>query len=428
MMFSKKFVILTFVTLTLYNTVDCASERECSYFCNIQGSRYGNTVSKNNGKTLLEHAKSLGSQYNYYMPCCDGELRSRENITIVSKDLKTLPNSTVKMRGSFTYMPTDRYCSTYCALDLDKRITYFMNSEGMTFEKFVNKYSADQYKNKYHLFTYCCDGTFTTDRMTYTRDKTQFSLHIPTFKINQDSLTKVKSQLQNELLNQTCSYYCNVKNKKIISISHSNGKNIKEYAEVKKDYDYDSYIKCCNGKVDRKQNVAVYTKKKEVALYQNIDSPYIFDYFAKFNSVCNNYCGFNTSKKTYSIVKSQGKSLTESLKSYRNVFDYMTFCCDGKKEIKGILVSARSNGEQCAINTKEYSYKAVNQDSVENSLLPESVENSLLPSSTSEFVTPQAQVAQEIEESTIVPELTEKDIKYMRYTEDIQYEQGIRAI
>jgi len=416
-MFSKKFVILTFVTLTLFKKVESSSERDCAYFCNIQGSRYGNTVSKNNGKTLLEHAKSLGSQYNYYMQCCDGELRSREGITIVSKDLKTLPNSTVKMKGTFTYMPTDRYCSTYCAHDLDKRITYFLNSEGMTLEKFVNKYSADKYKSMYHLFTYCCDGTFTTDRMTYTRDKTQFSLHIPTFKINQDSLTKAKSQLQNELLNQTCSYYCNVKNNKIISISHSNGKTIKEYAEIKKDYDYDSFIKCCNGKVDRKSNVAVYTKKKTVSLYQNIDSPYIFDYFAKFNSVCNNYCGFNTSKMTYSIVKSQGKTLNESLLSYRNVFDYMTFCCDGKKEIKGILVSARSNGEQRAINTKEYSYKAVSQGSVENSLLS---------SNASDIVTPQAYVTEENEESTIVPELTENDIKYMRYTEDIQYEQGPR--
>ncbi|ORX57765.1 hypothetical protein BCR36DRAFT_318562 [Piromyces finnis] len=360
--FKRISTLLTFVTyLTFFQTVDSASEKDCGYFCNIQGSRYGNTISKNNGKTLLEHAKSLGSQYNYYMQCCDGVLRGHENVTIVSKDLKVLPNSTVKMKGEYSFMPIDRYCSTYCAHDLDNRITYFMYSENMTLEKFVDKYSADQYKNKYHLFTYCCDGTFTTDRMTYTRHKTQFSLHIPSFTIEKDSLSKVKTQLQNDLMNKSCSYYCNVKDKSIISIGKSNGKTIKEYAASMSNKNYDSFIKCCDGNVNKKSNVSVYKINNTISYYQNIGSQYIYKYYNEFNTECRYYCGFNINGKHYSVVSSQGQTVLEAAKTYKSVFDYMTFCCGGEKEIKGILVSVNINGEERAINTKEYTYQKVSK-------------------------------------------------------------------
>ncbi|OUM66322.1 hypothetical protein PIROE2DRAFT_6458 [Piromyces sp. E2] len=358
MLFKRVSAILSFVTvLSLFQTVsaDDAAERKCGYICNIQGSRYGNTISQNNGKTLYEHAKQLGSQYQYYMLCCDGVLKGRENITLVSKDLKVLPNSIVKMKGEFPYMPINRYCSTYCAHDLDKRISYFKYSEELTFEKFVKKYSADKYKNQYHLFTYCCDGQFKSDRMTLTRDFTQFSLHIPSFKVDSNSLSQVKTQIKKQLLNNSCSYYCNVKNKSIISISKSNGKKIQEYAKGLSNA-YDSVIKCCDGKVNQKSNVAVYNKSNSVSYYQDISTPYLFD-FTNFDIKCDNYCGFNTSKKTVTLFQNPQKTVLQSAKAFKSSYDYVTYCCYGKKEIKGILVTTNANGEERAIDTEGYSIK-----------------------------------------------------------------------
>ena len=380
-------VIISFVTiLSLFKTVNASDEeeRKCGYFCNIQGSRYGNTISKNDGKTLLEHAKELGDQYQYYMLCCDGVLKGHEGVTIVSKDLKVLPNSLVKMRGEFQYMPTNRYCSTYCAHDLDKRISYFKYSEELTLEKYVKKYSADKYKNQYHLFTYCCDGQFKSDRMTLTRHFTEFSLHIPSFTIDSDSLTQVKSQLKKQLLDSSCSYYCNIKDKSIISISKSNGKKIQDYASGLSS-SYDSVIKCCDGKVNQKSNIAVYNKSNSVSYYQDISTPYLFDY-TDFNVKCESYCGFNTSKKTITLIKSPDKTVFQAAKSYKSSYDYMTYCCYGKKEINGILITINANGEERAIDTKGFSIKETEKSSAVSSAVSNAVSNAVSSSAVSDAV------------------------------------------
>jgi len=346
----------TAVILSLLKLVHTESilDSRCEYFCNIQGKKYdGNTISKNiKGITLREHAIQKGSSYEYYFPCCNGELTAYNNINVIDNKLKIWDNVNVTMTNTHTYMDTDTYCSTYCAIDLETTTAYFKYSEEMTLTNFARKYA-----NQYTLFTFCCDGDFDSDRMTFSHDEEEFSLNASFFHVDENSKTQVKNIIKEMFINDSCDYYCNVKNKSIISIKESNGLGIMDYAEkmiATTGSTYDSYTKCCDGKMKNRSNVPLYNAKGTVSFYEDLSVPFIFEYI-NFNQKCNYYCGFNNKSKTVTLFNTS-ETVAEAAKNRKNSYDYVTFCCKGESDIKGNLVTINANGEERAIEVKNYKY------------------------------------------------------------------------
>lgn len=352
--------ISIFLTLGL-SAVYCENilDKKCDYYCNITGKKYkGNTIYKNSeGLTLREHAKKFGDEYSYYVLCCDGKLTSREHVDVTKNNLEVLTDVNVNMKGSYTYMDSDKFCSTYCAINIQSRTAYLKESEDLTLTKFAKKYGK-----QYDLFTYCCDNKLDSDRMTLTSSLEEFSLNASYFTLDQSSKADVGKKITEEFVNDTCDYYCNIKDKSIISIvKNTSNLKISTYANIMKSShgnEYDSFTKCCDGQMKARSNVPVINLNGSVELYQDLKSRYSYSYMDATRK-CNFYCGFNDSDKSVSFINAP-LSLIEAAKANQNQYDYFTYCCNKESDVKGNIVVVSPNGEEIAINAESYSIKGVN--------------------------------------------------------------------
>jgi len=347
--------LLTFIIcLSLFcQTVYSESilNKKCNYYCNITGKKYkGNTIYKNiEDYTLNDHVKRLGAEYKYYALCCDGRLTSRDHVDVVTNEFKILKDVNINMKGSYEYMDYKKTCSTYCAINIDNRAAYIKESEDLSLLKFAKKYG-----NEYDLFTYCCDGKLDSDRMTLTSTLEEFSLNASYFTLKQKEST-------NDFLNSSCDYYCNIKNNKIISISeNTNKQKISEYAKsMKERSDYDSFTKCCDGKMKDRKKASVVSKNGSVTNNKSLKSTYNFSYM-DLTRKCNYYCGFNEDNKTISFINTSD-NLINAAKAYKKSFKYFTYCCERESSIKdrGSIVVVSSNGEEIGLDSNLYTIKSV---------------------------------------------------------------------
>jgi len=265
--------------------------------------------------------------------------------------MDVVEDATANLKGDFKFMDTAGRCTTYCAIDLENRKLYFKYSEGLTLEDFIRKYNG-----QYNLFTYCCDGKSNSDRMTVTNDLGEFSMNVSYFDVDQDSVSTIENDIKNKLAETNCDYYCNIKNNEILSIRKSGGKNLREYAAAINKLTnnaFDAFTPCCDGKIKNRSNVALYHPNDSVSLYKDLTAPYFFNYF-NFNKKCKYYCAFNEQNKTVSLVETN-ETIVDASKSFKN-YDFFTYCCKGKDDIKGNLVSINADGIESAVDTKLYSY------------------------------------------------------------------------
>jgi len=343
-------ICLSSFSLTVYS--DSILKKKCNYYCNITGKKYkGNTIYKNiEGYTLNDHVKRLGAEYKYYALCCDGRLTSRDHVDVVTNEFKILSDVNINMKGSYEFMDYEKSCSSYCAINIDNRKAYIKDSEDLSLLKFAKKYG-----NEYDLFTYCCDGKLDSDRMTLTSTLEEFSLNASYFTLQQKENT-------NDFLNSSCSYYCNIKNDKIISISgNSNKQKISDYAKAMKDRsdDYDSFTKCCDGKMKDRKKASVISISGKVTNNKKLKSLYNFSYM-DLTRKCNYYCGFNEENKTISFINTSD-NLINAAKAYKKSFKYFTYCCERESSIRnrGSVVVVSSNGEESGLDSSVYTIKSV---------------------------------------------------------------------
>jgi len=333
-------------------------DEKCDYYCNVGNHLYGNSITKNYEQlTLGEYVQKMGDKFQYYFPCCDGRLKKQEDITIVSNSLEIVVNATVGMNGDYEYMDTESRCTTYCAIDLKTRTAYFKYNEGLTLKEFVEKYS-----DEYNFFTYCCNGHLDSDRMTVTSDLNEFNLSFSFFKINKDSMNSVEDEVKDKLTESECDFYCNIKDNEILSIKKSDGKCLKDYAtDINKltNNTYDSFTNCCDGKIRNKVNAAVYHPDDSVTLYEDLKAPILFD-FKHFNKKCTFYCAFNEQEKIVTLIETS-ETILETAKSHKN-YNYFTYCCKGRSDIKGNLISIDAYEIETAVDTRLYAFTGVLHD------------------------------------------------------------------
>jgi len=376
----KSISTLLTISLSLFQTVysDNILDKKCDYYCNITGKMFkGNTIYKNvEGLNLRDHIKKFGDEYSYYVHCCDGKLASREHVDVAKNNMEILTDVNVNMKGSYDYMDSDKFCSTYCAISIQSRTAYLKESEDLTLTKFAKKYG-----DKYDLFTYCCDNKLDSDRMTLTSTLEEFSLNASYFTLDQGSKADVGKKITEEFVNNSCDYYCNIKDKSIISlVKNVNKVKISAYATIMKssnDHDYDSFTKCCDGEMKARSNVPVINLNGSVSLYQDLKARYSYSYMDATRK-CNFYCGFDDSNKTVSFINTS-LSLIEAAESNQNKYDYFTYCCNKEKDIKGNIVVVAPNGEEIAINAESYTIIKGNKESNETNAVEVSTKS--LPTS-----------------------------------------------
>ncbi|ORX75051.1 hypothetical protein BCR32DRAFT_329972 [Anaeromyces robustus] len=326
---------------------------KCEYYCNITGKKYsGHTISKNTeGLTIGEHAKKLGDQYNYYILCCDGKLKSREGIPVIKNNLEIISKANVNMDGEFKYLNTDQYCFSYCGYDIKNSIAYLKYSEELSLTDFAKKHA-----NEYDLFTYCCNGKLDDDRMTLTHDLEEFSLRVSLFNLDKNSIGETRQLIEKKFLSTSCSYYCGVEGDSIVSIiKNTQGQLIQDFAANMKLSGKASsgYTKCCDGQMRNRVNIPVYNTIGSITYYKNLKPDYTFD-FMDYSQSCNYFCAFKNANKSVTILNTSG-SLIEVARNNKGKYDYITYCCDNKeKDLGGSLVVVSPYGEEVAINSDLY--------------------------------------------------------------------------